>query len=149
MTMTPSDTEVLYGTWRLLSWTREIVDTGERSETFGASPHGFITYTRDGRMSSIVVRADRPKPADLSKLTDADRAALFNSMVAMAGTFTIEGNRVVHHIEISWNQNWSGTAQVRHVAIDGKQLTIRTEPGATAIDGRPSTATLVWEKVEP
>lgn len=40
-------------------------------------------------------------------------------------------------------------AQVCHVQVDGKRLTIRTEPGATAMDGRPSTATLIWEKVEP
>lgn len=51
--------EALYGTWRLLSWIREVVGTGERSDIFGTSPHGFITYTRDGRMSFGCHRHDR------------------------------------------------------------------------------------------
>lgn len=139
--------EALYGTWRLLSWTREVVGSGERSHVFGRAPHGFIAYTRDGRMSSIVVKEERHKPADLAKLTDIERAALFSSMVAMAGTFTVDGNRVIHNIDVSWNETWTGTSQVRHFVTDGKRLTIRTDSAPSPIDGRPSIATLVWEKV--
>jgi hypothetical protein len=153
--LTPGDTpgahariEALYGTWRLLSWTREVVGTGERSDIFGRAPHGFITYTRDGRMSSIVVQENRPKPTDLAKLTDPERARLFGSMVAMAGAFAVDGTRVIHSIDISWNETWTGTSQVRHFVIDGTQLTIRTDPAPSPIDGRPSIATLIWEKVE-
>jgi hypothetical protein len=140
--------ETLYGTWRLLTWTREVVGTGERSDIFGTAPHGFITYTRDGRMSSIVVKENRHKPTDLAKLTDIERAGLFTSMVAMAGAFTVDGNRVAHSIDISWNEAWTGTTQVRHFSIDGKRLTIRTDPAPSPIDGKPSVATLIWEKVE-
>jgi hypothetical protein len=139
--------EALYGTWRLITWTREIVGTGERSDIFGQAPRGFITYTHDGRMSSIVVKENRPQAADPAKLTDAARATLFSSMVAMAGTFTVEGSRVVHNIDISWNESWTGTTQVRHFTIDGKTLTIRTDPALSPIDGKPSIATLTWEKV--
>jgi hypothetical protein len=146
--MEKSEVEALYGTWRLLSWSREVVGTGERSDPLGNAPHGFITYTRDGRMSSMVVRANRPRPADRATLTDGERAALFGSMVAMAGTFTVEGHRVVHDIDISWNEAWTGTAQIRHFSIDGNRLTIRTDPAVSPIDGKPSRATLIWEKVE-
>jgi hypothetical protein len=31
-------------------------------------------------------------------------------MVAYAGTFKVEGSRVVHNIDISWNENWTGMA---------------------------------------
>ncbi len=140
--------DALYGTWRLLSWTREVVGTGERSDIFGPAPHGFITYTRDGRMSSIVVKENRHKPDDSAKVTDVERAGLFSSMVAMAGAFTVDGDRVIHRIDISWNETWTGTSQVRHFLIDGKRLTIRTNPGPSPIDGKPSIATLIWEKVE-
>lgn len=140
--------EALYGTWRLLSWTREIVGTGERSDIFGQAPRGFIAYTRDGRMSSIVVKENRHKPTDLAQLTDSERAGLFGSMVAMAGAFTVDGAQVIHDIEISWNETWTGTSQVRHFVIDGTRLTIRTDPAPSPIDGRPSIATLIWEKVK-
>jgi hypothetical protein len=143
----PAQLEALCGTWRLLSWIREVVGTGERSDIFGAAPHGYLTYTRDGRMSSIVVKANRHKPTDVAELTDTERAGLFTSMVAMAGTFTVDGSRIIHTIDISWNEAWTGTAQVRHFVIDGTRLTIRTEPARSPIDGRPSVATLTWEKI--
>jgi hypothetical protein len=144
---TDAPAEELYGTWRLVSWTRQVVETGERSDIFGQAPNGFITYTRDGRMSSIVVAEDRPKPPDLAKLTDPERAMLFKSMVAMAGTFAVEGSRVLHRIDISWNENWTETTQVRNFVIEGTRLTIRTEPAPSAIDGKTAIATLIWEKV--
>src|SRR4051812_25134171 len=80
--------EQLYGTWRLVSWTREVVGTGERTDIFGKAPNGFISYGRDGRMSVMMVRENRSKPA---KLTDKERSELFNSLVAYGGTFTVEG----------------------------------------------------------
>jgi hypothetical protein len=144
----PAQPEALYGTWRLVNWTREIVGTGERSDILGQAPQGFITYTRDGRMSSIVVKENRQKPTDFTKPTDSERAALFSSMVAMAGVFTVDGSRVLHNIDISWNETWTGTTQVRNFSVDGKRLTIRTDPAPSPIDGKLSIATLIWEKIE-
>jgi hypothetical protein len=139
--------EQLYGTWRLVSWIREVVGTGERSEIFGKAPYGFLTYGRDGRMSAMIVRENRPKPLNYAKLTDQERIALFTSTIAYGGTFTVEGSRVVHHVDISWNEAWTDTIQVRHFHIDGRTLTIRTDPAASPIDGQQATAMLIWEKV--
>lgn len=38
---------------------------------------------------------------------------------------------------------------LRHLwqSSDGPSLTIRTDPAASPIDGKPSTAVVVWEKV--
>ena len=140
--------EELYGTWRLVSWTRELVDTGERSDMLGKAPHGFLAYGRDGRMMGMIVRENRPKPADLAKLTDPERAELFKSMIAYGGTFKVEGSRVVHNVDISWNENWTGTAQVRNFRIEGRRLTISTEPQLSGIDGKRNIAVLVWEKIQ-
>jgi hypothetical protein len=103
--------ESLYGTWRLLSNPRELVATGERVDIFGQAPQGFITYGRDGRMSAIIVGDNRPKPPDLAKLTDQERAELFRTMAAYAGTFKVEGTRVLHHVDISWNENWTAPSR--------------------------------------
>ena len=139
--------EELYGTWRLLSFTRQVVDTGETANIFGKSPHGYITYGRDGRVFAIIVREDRPKPADLAKITDAERAELFKTMLAYGGTFKAEGSRVVHNVDISWNENWTGTAQVRNFRIDGNRLIISVDPQIGG-DGRRITSVLTWEKVQ-
>jgi hypothetical protein len=60
----------LLGTWTMLSWTREETATGRRSDAFGPSPRGFITYTDDGRVMVLVIKRDRPRPAALPP-TDA------------------------------------------------------------------------------
>jgi hypothetical protein len=142
------DKEDLYGTWRLVSDVRQDVSTGVRTDNLGKSPHGFLSYGRDGRMSAIVVADGRPKPADLAKLSDPDRAALFKTMISYGGTFSFDGKIVTHHVDISWNENWTGTDQIRNVRIEGRRLYITTNPQPSPIDGKMTIGILTWEKVE-
>jgi hypothetical protein len=139
--------EELYGTWRLVSFTGQRGGTGESRDMWGPAPQGYLTYGRDGRMSGIMVKANRPKPADLAKMTDQERAELFKSMVAYAGTFKVEGSRVVHNIDISWNENWTGMAQVRNFRIEGRRLIISLDP-QIGTEGTLIIAVLTWEKVQ-
>ncbi len=140
--------EDLYGTWRLLSDVREDVATGVKTNNWGENPKGYLTYGRDGRMSALVVGAKRPKPKDLAKVSDDDRVALFKTMLAYAGTFSVDGSTVTHHVDISWNESWTGTNQIRHARIEGRRLYITTDPMPSAVDGRMIVAILVWEKME-
>src|SRR5215216_3608456 len=68
--------EELAGTYRLVSSTRKILETGEVLDTWGKSPSGFIIYGKDGRMLVLIVRRDRPKPEGVDKITDQQRADL-------------------------------------------------------------------------
>ena len=70
----------LYGTWRLVSFTQQVIATGQSEDAYGKAPQGFISYSPDGRMYAIIVRDNRPKPADLTKMTDQERAELFRGM---------------------------------------------------------------------
>ena len=142
-----SECERLYGTWRLVSDVRQDVETGARTDNFGKHPQGYLSYARDGRMSAIEVAENRPKPTDLSKVGDADRAALFKTLLAYAGTFSFDGKVVTHHVDISWNNNWTGTDQVRNVRLEGRMLYITTNVQPSAFDGKPSIGILTWEKV--
>ena len=137
--------EQLYGTWKLVSWTRRLLDTGESVEAFGKMPCGFLHYGRDGRMSWVMTKEKRAKPRDLTKLSDTERAELYNSMVAYAGTFTFDGKAATHHVEVSWNEVWTGTAQVRNLRFEGKRLVMSTNPQA-GVDGRRSSSVFVWER---
>ena len=140
--------EDLYGTWRLLSFTQRVVATGEKSDVFGKAPHGFLSYGRDGRMSAILAKDGRPKPTDMAKLTGEERTELFNTVIAYAGTFTFDGKTVTHHVDISWNENWTGTDQVRNIRLEGGRLYISTNPQPSGIDGKVMVAELIWEKVK-
>ena len=146
---TASEANPLVGTWRLISVTRTVLDTGETTDLFGKSPSGYITYGADGHMQVLLVREGRPKPADLQKLTDADRASLFKTMTAYAGTYSFDGKTVTHHIEVSWNENWTGTDQKRDVQLEGNRVTLTTHPAPNSSDGQMSVSRLVWERVEP
>lgn len=149
LVVTPAlDVEKLYGTWKLVSFTQRIVATGETIDVFGRSPSGFLSYSRDGRMNAILVKDKRPRPADMAQATTEDKAQLFSSMYAYAGTFTVDGKTVTHHVDISWNENWTGTHQVRNVRLEGDRLYISTNPQSNGIDGKIVVGELVWEKVK-
>ena len=140
--------EELYGTWRLVSFVSQVVATGEKIDTFGKAPRGFLSYSRDGRMSAILVKDDRPKPTDLAKVTNEERVELFKTVIAYGGTFSVAGNVVTHQVDISWNENWTGTSQIRNIKLDGRKLYISTNPQPSITDGRPVIGILEWEKVE-
>jgi len=61
----------------LVSFTQTIVATGETIDIFGKAPRGFMNYGRDGRRMPLIVKDERPRPADLAKMTDQERAELF------------------------------------------------------------------------
>ena len=137
----------LIGTWRLVSVTNEDAETGATSDLFGPDPIGYISYAADGRMMVVQVRSDRPKPqGDIASTTEAE--ALFRSMLSYAGRYTIEGDEVTHHIDVSWNQAWTGTDQVRFYHLSGDMLTITTAPYRSYQDGRQGRSVLIWEKVD-
>jgi len=50
----------IVGTWRLVSFDREIVATKEVVKAFGGHATGFATYTADGRYSSLLIDSTRP-----------------------------------------------------------------------------------------
>jgi hypothetical protein len=137
---------LLTGTWKLKSFVREIVETGERYNQLGEHPHGFLGYSSDGRMYAILVNDDRIKPREEAP-TDEERVKLHKSMIAYAGTYTVDGGKVIHHVDISWNGARTGTDQVRFYELKGNTLTIRTEPNKSPVDGREGVGILVWEKV--
>jgi hypothetical protein len=137
----------ILGTWKLRSLVYEAAATGQRSRPFGDHPDGYLSYSPDGRMYAIGVAEDRPKPRDLVA-TDEEKVKLQGSMFAYAGTYTAEGEKVVHHVDVSWNQSRTGTDLVRFYKLDGNTLTITTARARSAIDGEEGEFILVWDKVQ-
>ena len=130
-----------------------VAGSGYRSEAqatdiFGKAPHGFISYSRDGRMMVLYVKDERPKPTDLAKMTDQERADLFKTMIAYGGTYTFDGKTITHHVDISWNQIWTGTDQLRNIRFEGRKVILSTNPQPSSIDGKMSISVLAWEKLE-
>jgi hypothetical protein len=138
----------LVGTWRLVSYKRKNFATGETTDIFGKAPKGYITYGQDGRMMVLFVKDERPKPHDLATMTDQQRADLHKTMYAYGGTYDFDGKTVTHHIDISWNENWTNTDQRRTVTFDGRRVTLTTLPAPAGVDGSMGIGILTWEKVD-
>jgi hypothetical protein len=138
----------LYGTWRLVSYKRTLVETGETTDVFGKSPKGSITFGRDGRVIALMTSDKRPNVPDAAKMTDKQRAELYQTMIAWAGTFTFDAKTIKIRVDVSWNESWNGTEQMRFVNFEGKRMVIKTEPASGALDGKLRTSVFVWEKVQ-
>jgi len=143
--------EDLFGTWTLVSMTRTITETGEIVDLNpqGNPPFGFLMYGNDGRMLVLNLTSGRPRPDSLDAITDEQRIQLFRTMVAYGGTYTIDGHSVSHHVDISWNECFTGTTQVRSVTREGERLVYTTtSPAPGVLDGKLGTVRLVWERVK-
>jgi hypothetical protein len=135
------------GTWVLLSMETEDMETGQKNNLLGVHPSGYLTYGPDCRMSAILIKESREGPAALVP-TDPESIELYHGLIAYAGTYTVEGSNITHHIQASWNQAWTGTTQVSQFRIDGTSLYMRSGPSKSPITGRQSLSNIIWTRVE-
>jgi hypothetical protein len=105
----------------------------------------LATLEMAGCMRSLLRKIVRKSEPVL--LTDEEKVKLLESMSAYAGTYTADGEKVVHHVDTSWNGSWTGTDQVRFYKLGGDTLTITTAP-LTAFSGEEVKVVLVWKKVQ-
>ena len=131
------------GSWKLVSAVSEELATGKKTALLGEHPKGYIIYTPQGRMMALVVHETRSPPK-----VDEDRINLHKYMYAYSGRYTVEGEKVVHHVDVSWNESWTGTDQVRDYKFDGEHLVLATAPSPDPFSGKMSVRTLSWEKVK-
>lgn len=76
-----------------------------------------------------------------------ERAAAFATFAAYAGTFTVDGNRVTHHVQVSSLQNRVGADLVRTILkLDADQLILRAP--LTLRGGVQATTVLVWQRLK-
>ena len=109
------------GTWRLQSYVREVSATGQRYNLFGDKPDGYIGYAPDGRMYAIFINTDRVPPRDAVP-TDEEKAKLFSTITAYAGTYTLDSEKVV------------STTSTSHGTRPGRA---RTRSASTSLRGTP------------
>ena len=137
----------LLGTWKLRSLTWVDAETGKQSTSFGIHPVGYLNYSSDGRVMAVLLAENRVAPGGAIP-SDSEAAALFKTMVAYTGTFTVLGNQVTHNVDASWNEAWTGTQLIRFHKLDGSGLTLTTARERHPITGQLGVATLVWERIE-
>lgn len=140
------DKSALIGSWEMHAWTRQSVKTGEITDALGPEPIGYIAYHEDGRMMATVFRRDRPN-ASQNGWTASEKAQLFDDMLAYVASYSLEEDRVVHHVDGSWNPNWHGDLS-RPYVLEGDRLVISGAPGIDPKTGDEVVYRMEFTKVK-
>ena len=95
----------------------------------------IISYGGRKRLSSS---DSRSAPAE-------EQAEAFRTFVAYAGRYTLDGDKVIHHVEISSIQNWVDTDLIRSIKFEGERIALVTPP--TSVGGKIQTFELIWQRL--
>jgi hypothetical protein len=137
----------IVGTWRLVS-AASTTKSGERGDPpYGEKPAGLLTYTQDGRISSVISYGGR-KPLSIGRggsEAQQEQAEAFKTFLAYAGRYTFSGGKVTHHVEISSIQNYVGKDLVRDAKLQDDQLILVAPP--TLVNGKIQTVELIWQRL--
>jgi hypothetical protein len=135
----------LLGTWRMLSWKRMLIPSGEESDALGPDPFGYINYAPDGRLMVFVLKSGRPRPQSCPPSAQ-EKIALFDSLFAYVGSYEVQAEGVIHTLDGSWNELWTGTRQTRLLSFDGDRLIYTTPETIDPVDGKLCTYRVEFER---
>jgi len=128
------------GTYKLVSLVPEV--DGKPFQSMGKAPHGYLVLTPT-RFITVVTAENRKFG------TSADeKAALFDSLVAYAGVYRIEGDKFIFTSDVNWVES-VGKPSVETFQLSGNRLTKTLGPIPWPRD--PSKKMIrreVWEKIE-
>lgn len=137
----------LVGTWKLVS-ASSLTASGERNDTpFGPSPAGFLTYAQDGRVTAMISYGGRKRLSSsdsLSALVE-EQAEAFRTFIAYAGRYALDGDKVIHHVEIASIQDWVDTDLIRSIKFEGERIVLATPPSLDG--GKIQTFELIWQRL--
>jgi hypothetical protein len=137
----------LNGTWSLAAW-RRIAGDGSVSYPLGADARGLLVYAENGRMAVQITGSNRVEMAGNDDPLGGDidaRAGAYSTYLAYFGTYEVQEQEVVHHIDGSLYQNWSEEKQVRQFTMEFDRLVLCTPPMALA-DGTTVVNELAWKR---
>jgi len=134
------------GTWRLRSYEGRRTD-GEVRYPWGQDPVGFLMYSQEGYVSVAMMSANRPRFAakDIKRGTTEEKVAAVDTYISYCGRYEVQGDMVIHHVEVCLFPNWIGNDQKRTFEFDGDRLLLSTEP--IAVGEMQWTGHLIWERI--
>ena len=131
----------LVGTYKLVSLVNEL--DGKPYEQMGKAPHGYLVLTPT-HFIYFITAENRKFGTSVE-----DKAALLDSLVAYAGVYRVEGDKLIQTIEVSWSEGEKGKTRVETLELSGNRLTLKVGPMPFPRD--PSKTQIrrqVWEKIE-
>lgn len=140
--------EQLPGTWHLRSFLSTCED-GRTRQPLGPRPTGRLHYDRGGGMLAALAHTEQP-PLGVSGLEQAAtadvqaRAAAFSRFVCYGGRWSVEGDSVLHHVELAAVADVLGKVHRRQATLEGDRLVlIYSHPSPS---GKRWTHALSWQR---
>lgn len=131
----------LTGTYRLVSHVLDV--DGVPTETMGKAPLGHLVLTPT---QVVVFYTAQNRKAGTSQ---AEKAALFDTLMGWSARYRTEGSRLIMSVEASSFEVWNGKDQIRTYQLSGNRLTLTSDPRPWARDpSKKVVVRQVWEKVE-
>ena len=98
-------------------------------------------------MSVAFMRANRTKLAakTLNEGNTEERALAAETYQSYCGKYEIQGERVIHHVEVSLFPNLLGVDLKRTFIFDGNRLVLSPRP--SLVDGVEQASHFIWERV--
>jgi hypothetical protein len=129
------------GTYKLISLDYEI--DGKPMEGMGKAPHGYLVLTPT-RAIMFYTSPDRKFGTSAE-----DKVKLYDSLVAWAGVYRIEGNKLIYAVDTSWVEHLNGQNHALNIRFEGNRLMTTTDPRPWPKD--PSKTMVnrrIFEKIE-
>jgi hypothetical protein len=106
----------LIGTWKVVSFEFEFEGGKERRDAYD-QPSGYIIFTADGRMMTVLADSAR-EPSDAP-------SSLFDRMMAYSGRHRLQSDDCfIVTVDVAWRPSWIGTEQTRYFKLDGDIFSI-------------------------
>jgi len=133
----------LVGTWTPVSITA--VQDGKTIEPYGPNPKALLMFDDKGRYPSLIIRSDLPKFASNNRTmgTPEENKAVVRGTNAHFGTYAVEGDKLVLHIESATFPNSTGAEQRRPFTLTGDELKV-----IVPVASGGGTSTLVWKRAK-
>ena len=141
------DKEKLVGTWRLVSWENRD-ENGNISHPLGSDAKGYISYTVDGHVFVHIMAGNRKEfsTEGLFDVTPTECVQAYTTHISYCGPYEIDGQTIVHKVEVCSYPNWIGSVQRRHAVFKDGKLTLSAK--GIRVDAGKVDAYLVWEPFE-
>ena len=133
------------GVWRLISCERKWTD-GRVDYPYGKTPVGRISYDKQGRMSAQVMTPGRKSTVPpgmnlvMGKASENEIREAVDGFGSYFGTFAVDGDEVIHHVQVALVPSWVGTDLRRAYRFIGEKRLSLT----AALAGAKTE--LIWER---
>lgn len=137
----------IWGVWRLIAFEMKTSD-GEMSTPMGACPAGRLIYTPGGFMSAHLGASDRPPMTEMGDSPASRALAALKTHFSYSGRYRIEGDEVLHTVDLSISSDWPGAEKRRRISLNGDDLVLVDESIEPRFGRKTGVGRLIWRREE-